>query len=444
MLSYLINSLLFFVAFWLLYRLCFRRETFFKVNRIYLLALPALSLLLPLFQLNFLKFEEVSESVPKVLTTYLSPIQITDRLPSSVAVAPETTWTWFQLAAIIYVIGMLTALGIFLFKLFKLLILKKRAQFTVEQGQKIYRLPHSNQAFSFFRYVFIGDQLAADERRSIIMHESAHVAGKHSWDLLYCETLRILLWFNPIVYVLQRDLVEVHEFLADRKTTRTYAKKSYIESLMNAHFGTHQFSFTSSFFNQNPLKNRIMMLYKVQSSSKAKLKYLLILPLAFLMLTYVSCSEEGNIDATRENSKTQTTNTLKSTPPAPPAPPSVIKVPFRAIDVAPEFLNSPSFSDNEAARQYFEKRIHELVAEEFNIGLTQTLPDTIKAARIYTVFEIDSTGKVVNIRARARNEALKNEAIRVVKKFPRFKPGEHKGTPVRTVYNLPIVLKNGD
>lgn len=63
--------------------------------------------------------------------------------------------------------------------------------------------------------------------------------------------------------------------------------------------------------------------------------------------------------------------------------------------------------------------------------------------RVTVLFVIDKEGNITNVRARGpRNgELLEQEAIRIVKMLPQFKPGVQKGKPVNVSYALPINFK---
>ncbi len=59
--------------------------------------------------------------------------------------------------------------------------------------------------------------------------------------------------------------------------------------------------------------------------------------------------------------------------------------------------------------------------------------------RVYVGFVIDKEGKVRDVKVlRSINPALDNEALRVVKSMPAWKPGVQKGIPVRVSYSFPI------
>lgn len=58
---------------------------------------------------------------------------------------------------------------------------------------------------------------------------------------------------------------------------------------------------------------------------------------------------------------------------------------------------------------------------------------------VYVTFEVDKDGKVKDVKVlRGIGGGCDEEAIRVVKAMPAWKPGKQRGKPVRVQYNLPI------
>ncbi|MFA5971494.1 MAG: energy transducer TonB [Lentimicrobiaceae bacterium] len=61
---------------------------------------------------------------------------------------------------------------------------------------------------------------------------------------------------------------------------------------------------------------------------------------------------------------------------------------------------------------------------------------------VYISFVIDSDGKVADIKLlRGPGGGLNEEALRVVRMMPKWKPGTRKGKPVRVLFNMPIYFK---
>ncbi len=47
-------------------------------------------------------------------------------------------------------------------------------------------------------------------------HELAHIKQLHAIDLAVCEVFTLLHFFNPLVWLLRRDLKLIHEYQADQ------------------------------------------------------------------------------------------------------------------------------------------------------------------------------------------------------------------------------------
>ena len=86
------------------------------------------------------------------------------------------------------------------------------------------------------------------------------------------------------------------------------------------------------------------------------------------------------------------------------------------------------------------KKIAAFVGSNYDTSLSKNLGLEAGKKRVYVQFEIDKTGKIVNVRARGPHEALEKEAVRVVSSLPAMQPGENNGKKVGVKYTLPITL----
>lgn len=152
----------------------------------------------------------------------------------------------------------------------------------------IIKLLNSSAAFSFFHYVFLGERLSNEERSTILDHEVVHVKEKHSLDLLFFEILKIVFWFNPLVYIYQNRIRTLHEYIADAKAIKAFGKQHYYQNLLNQIFETKDLSFVNTFYKKSLLKKRIVMLGQAKSKQYNLLKYVLVLPMVFGMLMYTA------------------------------------------------------------------------------------------------------------------------------------------------------------
>lgn len=90
-------------------------------------------------------------------------------------------------------------------------------KFGRSRGSRMVLSDSVDRPFSFLNTIYINPTDANDAM--IVSHARAHVRLRHSWDSLFMEVVRALFWANPFIYLLRRDLREVHEFQADEAVT---------------------------------------------------------------------------------------------------------------------------------------------------------------------------------------------------------------------------------
>jgi beta-lactamase regulating signal transducer with metallopeptidase domain len=323
-LHYLVEANIYLGVFYLCYCLFLNNETHYTLSRIYLLFSCVISFILPVTQLSILKPIQpvVSKSVAFVPANIAMHYPIP---PPPPPVAPAFT---LQDGLIyVYILGAAIALAIFLFRLYQLFKLSRNSKTLNDDNYRIIHLKRHNTAFSFFNYLFIGTNISQSE--TIIAHELVHIRQKHSWDIMLLEVLKVINWFNPFVYLLQRSIKTVHEYIADEQTA-AYERDAltYSSFLLNNAYGIQGSTIAHSFFNYNLLKKRIIMLNKNRSGKLARLKYLTVLPLCAGMLcasTLAFAKDYGWVDLMpRKTLKTAAViDTIKHKLPPPPAPPTM-------------------------------------------------------------------------------------------------------------------------
>jgi len=198
MIQYILECMAFQLLFLIIYDLFLKRETFFQWNRVYLIGTFVLSLLLP-----WIKIEAFKTTVSSEYFIYPEYLWGTD-MSGGVIVAPGTSPSFYlSTTEIIFYGGMLIAALLFAYKLFQIYRLKRQGEIRYFDNFTRVVIRNSNMAFSFFMSIFLGDQVLEKEHKSIIQHELVHIEQRHSWDLLFFELMRIVGWFNPLVYVYQ-------------------------------------------------------------------------------------------------------------------------------------------------------------------------------------------------------------------------------------------------
>lgn len=269
-------------VFLLIYETLLKRETFFQWNRVYLLSTAGLSIIIPFVKINWFR-KPISENLSTTINEIVLYASATKKGNSIQIISEETSNFAFSFEHF-YVVGCVVFALLFVRKFYLLNQLKQKSTKIVSEDFVEYRIPNSNAAFSFLNCFFIGEDVKKESYSSILKHELVHIKQKHSYDLLFFELLKIVLWFNPLIYLYQKYSSEVHEFIADQSIEKN---KKY-ETLLQEVFGTENFSFTNSFSTKSLLQKRIIMLNK-KSKKMAGLKYLSILP-SLLLVVFLTSS----------------------------------------------------------------------------------------------------------------------------------------------------------
>ncbi len=279
--QYVLECISFQLVFLIIYDLWLKKETFFQWNRAYLIGTYLLSLIVP-----WIKIEALKVTVPEAYYAFPSFLISSDQLSLETATTgnPVFELSWQEG---MYLGGVFLATLFFGYKLLQIYRLRKQGEVHFFQDFTRVVIKNSNMAFSFFKSIFLGDQVLEQEHESIIQHELVHIRQRHSLDLIFFEAMRIIGWFNPLVYVYQNRISELHEFIADAKVAKTHKKEQY-QLLLSQVFKTQHISFINQFFKSSLIKKRIVMLTKAKSKKIWRLKYLLLLPLVLGMLCFSS------------------------------------------------------------------------------------------------------------------------------------------------------------
>ena len=137
--------------------------------------------------------------------------------------------------------------------------------------------------FSFLRTVYMGLSYTPSEHRMILTHEASHVRHRHSYERIVLSVLRSLLWFNPFLWMAEKDLREVQEWEADHDVLdKGNDLTLYRIAIFKQHFGYNPI--ISSRLNCSITKKRFIMMTKTQPGrpaalSLASLPHLHLVPL---------------------------------------------------------------------------------------------------------------------------------------------------------------------
>ena len=301
MINYILQVILFQVLFLAIYDFFLSKETFFTKNRWYLLSTPILSFLVPL-----IKIPTFQKAVSQEFMVYLPEIFLSPEKVIQNVIQETTFYQSINYINILFWLGVVLFSMLFLIKLGKIINLIRMYKAEQQADCKLVLIPNQTKAFSFFNYIFLGKEIPASQQEKIIQHELVHSKQRHSFDLLFFESLKIIMWFNPMIYFYQQRITLVHEYISDDFVSKKEAKEIYINNLLSNYFQVENISFVNQFYKQSLIKKRIMMMKRTQSKKMNQLKYLVLIPALVSMLFYTSCSENFSADVGESKKELQT------------------------------------------------------------------------------------------------------------------------------------------
>lgn len=149
---------------------------------------------------------------------------------------------------------------------------------------------------SFFKYIFINPaSYDLDTYEQIIAHEKIHVQQWHTLDLLLSELAVIVLWFNPFIWILRKDVERNMEYQTDHLMIKgeEEASENYQLNLVKIATYTHPLAITTN-YNQSLIKQRILKMNTKKSNPNSFWKYAFVAPTIFILLLLLNQPYNGN------------------------------------------------------------------------------------------------------------------------------------------------------
>lgn len=421
-LIYSVKTMFVQLLFLLLYEAFFKNEAYFRINRFFLLSGIALSLTLPFFPISLANDNITTAIRLEEFVAYASTTS------ENIAKASKTNIiNWYEM---IYGIGAVCFGLLFIIKIIRLNRLLNRSQRVVLNGTRIFLLEDLTQAFTFMNNIYVGKEQA--EETCIIEHEKVHQKQWHSLDLLFLELMKIVFWFNPLLYFYQKRLVEAHEFEADRQTYPKF-QNYYYQTLINQAFGTKIDLLTSYWSVPKLIKRRLNMLQQKQKSTKGMSKYLLAIPVLAVSVLMLSAGNapQNNLSENLPKisvAEAQLTNN------------QVVNdtIPFMKVDKAPRFKECENVSESESF-ECFKKGLDAHIVRNFKYPKEAAEKDL--QGRVNVLFSIGTDGKVSIKSMSGGEKVLQEEAKRLIETLPQLIPGQHQGKNAAVMFLYPINFK---
>ena len=421
MIRWMILSTLATGLFYGLYCLILRGDHRLQLSRWYLIAATAFSMAFP--------FARLPEVIPETTTlSFNIPIESEGVTIAEIKMGND----FVDEIPSIYLLGVSITLSILIIQIIakatsiiklrrKYPVYKNGGKYNIPRGVSLILTPDKTAPYSFLNQIVVGIQDLSDEELDCILaHETKHVSCFHTVDLIAIRMIGCIAWFNPFIVLIARELKSIHEYQADEASLTTCSTKCYLKLLYRQATGEGYGHITNNFQSIN-IKKRIVMMKK-QKTRYGAWKILAVLPLMAL-LVMIGCNRtksEADKDSANVNQPANADN-------------ATVEPELFYDSSAPEGLETPEFPGGKKAfEEYLVKNIN--------------YPENAKAnnieGRVLIRFTVMSDGSIVNAYVeKGIDEECDNEALRIVKAMPKWKPAIYEGKPVNVQYALPIYFK---
>ncbi len=412
---YLLKSTISIIVLYSFYWILLRNETFYSLNRWFLVLTLSGSLIVPIF--SFSRFVEPNSTISNII----EPVFVVGVPIADSGINPIN---FRSILALIYICGASFFVLRSLLSFVKLYSMYFHLPKFRKNGFTVVILNEDRSPFSFFNILFLSEKDFSDDSiNEMLVHEQAHRDGWHSIDCILLEIATIMQWFNPVMWLFRRSLIADHEFLADKSVlNKGYEKVKYQKLLFDKTIGSTALNLTSN-FNSSLLKKRLKMMTMNNSNANARFKYLLALPLLIAIMSFtIAIDSFGQKDKIYDNAD--------------------VMALYQGVDIG-------------NARKFIAQ----------NVMYPQSARKNKVAAKVYVQFVIDKNGQLKDaqvLRSDIIDDAedevvvvgyednknadqvaasvkdLEKEALRVVNMLDGFTPAEKDGKKVSTQYTFPI------
>jgi TonB family protein len=476
MINYIIEANVALLIFFIFYNFFLKHETNFRFLRFYMLSSVIISLIVPFVHLNTISEASIPSLNNAVPEYWLPEIVVNSNLASATSTATtHNIWYW---AGWIYMAGIALCSMWLIMQLGYVWIMMRNATSYTVQHFHIIESTEDKPTFSFFNLIYIGrvHELSPFEKEQIIRHEGVHAKQLHSLDILLVTLLGILFWFNPITRLYRKIFIQLHEFEADARAVENSDVNQYCSLL--AKVALQSYFPIASHFNESLTVKRIEMMRTIKKKVQPW-KVVIAAAVVSLCFFVIACQDQI-LDEVSKSTITQTgdypddvkVHMEKYMEEHPGAKLTYMEGEASEMD---KFTNAEQVNSRIVYNYTYKKNAglqkkgvlltdvvdhaEKLATDDRVFMVVEKMPeyiggfdamkkfitDNLKrpkgdvAGTVYISMVINETGVVSDVKVlRGVVSSADEEALRVVRLFPSWIPGEQNGKKVKTRFVLPI------
>jgi len=374
----------------LTYQLIVSKHKNLHFQRFYLVFAPIIGFLIPFISWN--SFGSVAQITEMIVVAYPEPF-------NQQALSTQSSFlTWYEW---IYVSGFILMLSKFLFSYVNAYRLVN--SFSIQNEQRNITIRESSleiPSFSFFRQICINpDDKTSNE---ILVHETTHASQLHSLDKIVYDVLKVIFWFNPMVWWLNNQLEITHELLADDAViNQNVERKAYAEKIVQSVVGFPLQLPVSTFFKTKGLQKRVRYILNKNLNINPKImKYTpVVISLVALISVFSAACTQQSLNITED------------------------------ADIQPMLKNEQYGS------------VIDFLSSEIKYPESAKKDSAEGKVYIELIVQKDGTISTAKVLKSSGFEALDNEALRVAKAMPAMIPAKKDGKSVSVKFVLPVSFK---
>lgn len=272
---------------------------------------------------------------------------------------------------------------------------------------------------SWWRIILMPQRCEHDDM--IAAHERSHIHNMHYLDLLISQIVCMLQWYNPVAWLMQRELKAVHEYQADEAVLQSgYDAKNYQMMLVENAVGSSYMPLSNR-LNNSKLKKRIAMMNSEPTGALRRFRALALAPAAVaavMLLSVPTVSRAVSMPAQAEAPQPVAATTV--------ADPD--EAPMKAPEKLPEYKGGM-----EAMLQFMIE----------NLRYPADAQEAKKQGKVIVSFVVRANGELTDVEVKNPvYPSLDAEAIRVVNAMKgMWIPGMDGGRKVDCHFVLPVNFK---